>query len=108
MQEADDVAAGKYGPNPEGKSPDYWHGRRCVLHELNALHDYPINALEHRNAALRDAIETLKDFVTGKRHDAENISGIINGALELNAPNADLRQDADSAASQPKEMTNEK
>jgi len=30
---------------------------------------------------MEDAIAALKDFVDGKRHDTENIAGIINGAL---------------------------
>lgn len=90
MEEADDATAGKYGPNPEGKSRDYWHGRRCVLHELNALHKFPIHALEEQNAALKDALAALSDFVEGRRNDSENISEIINGALMLNAPNEKL------------------
>ena len=37
--------------------------------------------LRNRVAALEDALAALKDFVDGKRHDTENIAGIINGAL---------------------------
>lgn len=58
-----------------------------MLYELDALHDYPSGALEEENAALKDAMEALKDYVDGKRSDSENISAIINGALKVNAPN---------------------
>lgn len=34
-------------------------------------------------AALRDALQALKDIVDGKRHDPEQIAAIINGALRL-------------------------
>lgn len=34
-------------------------------------------------AALRDALQALKDIVDGKRQDADRIAAIINGALRL-------------------------
>lgn len=38
---------------------------------------------EAENAALRDALQILKDMVEGKRHDFDRIAAIINGALRL-------------------------
>jgi hypothetical protein len=91
-EDAEDALSGKYGDAPKGEGMDYWRGQRAVLYELDALHDYPGGAMEEENAALKDAMEALKDYVDGKRSDSENISAIINGALKLNAPNekADL------------------
>ncbi len=40
-----------------------------------------IRELENEVAALKDAIQALKDMVDGKRNDYDNISEILNGAL---------------------------
>ena len=38
---------------------------------------------QNETSALRDALNELKRFVDGERHDSENIAAIINGALRL-------------------------
>lgn len=86
-QEADKAVAGEYGDNPKGETMEHWRGRRAVLYELDALHNFPVNALEHENAALKDALHSLYDIIKGIRDDPENVASIINGALKLDKPN---------------------
>lgn len=46
-------------------------------------HENCLKCLKNENDALSDAISALKDFVEGNRHDCENISEILNGALKI-------------------------
>jgi hypothetical protein len=40
-----------------------------------------LTALRAHNAALIDTFKILRDYIEGRRHDTENITKIINGAI---------------------------
>ncbi len=62
----------------------YRNGMWYAYHDVeNKLRSLDLNDYRLENHALRDAINSLKDFVDGKRNDHENISEILNGALKL-------------------------
>jgi hypothetical protein len=49
------------------------------------LVDY-LQHLRDENAALRDAIDALNDYVSGGRHDTHEVAQLLNGALRVPTP----------------------
>lgn len=56
------------------------HAAGCQALVKNG-HTHCLRCAQNENASLRDAIAALRDFIEGKRHDHENITAILNGAL---------------------------